>query len=109
MGDDSLVTHLELQRHPLSDLAEHVLPRPDEALYLVLYMLHSEWMVSEQAKLYANAQGLRGPRYWTTVDFIRRVSVKGFIRTWENMFGKVAQRVALKLQMGDERVVAHMD
>ena len=78
-------------------------------LYLVLYMLHSEWMVSEQAKLYANAQGLRGPRYWTTVDFIRRVSVKGFIRTWENMFGKVAQRVALKLQMGDERVVAHMD
>jgi len=78
-------------------------------LYLVMYMLHSEWMVSEQAKLYANAQGLRGPRYWTTVDFVRRVSVKGFIRTWENMFGKVAQRVALKLQMGDERVVAHMD
>ena len=78
-------------------------------VYLVMYMLHSEWMVSEQAKLYANAQGLSGPRYWTTVDFVRRVSVKGFIRTWENMFGKVAQRVALKLQMGDERVVAHMD
>ena len=78
-------------------------------VYLVMYMLHSEWMVSEQAKLYAKAQGLRGPRYWTTVDFVRRVSVKGFIRTWENMFGKVAQRVALKLQMGDERVVAHMD
>ena len=63
-------------------------------VYLVMYMLHSEWMVSEQAKLYAKAQGLRGPRYWTTVDFVRRVSVKGFIRTWENMFGKVAQRVA---------------
>ena len=78
-------------------------------VYLVMYMLHSEWMVSEQAKIYAKAQGLRGPRYWTTVDFVRRVSVKGFIRTWENMFGKVAQRVALKLQMGDERVVAHMD
>jgi len=78
-------------------------------VYLIMYMLHSEWMVSEQAKLYANAQGLRGPRYWTSVDFVRRVSVKGFIRTWENLFGKVAQRVALKLQMGDERVVAHMD
>lgn len=78
-------------------------------VYLIMYMLHSEWMVSEQAKLYANAQGLSGPRYWTSVDFVRRVSVKGFIRTWENLFGKVAQRVALKLQMGDERVVAHMD
>jgi hypothetical protein len=78
-------------------------------VYLVMYMLHSEWMVSEQAKLYAHAQGLSGPRYWTPVDFVRRILVKGFIRVWENLFGKVAQRVALKLQMGDERVVAHMD
>jgi hypothetical protein len=78
-------------------------------VYLVMYMLHSEWMVAEQAKLYAHAQGLSGPRYWTSVDFGRRVVMKGVIRVWENIFGKVAQRVALKLQMGDERVVAHMD
>lgn len=78
-------------------------------VYLVMYMLHSEWMVSEQAKLYAHAQGLSGPRYWTPVDFVRRIVIKGFIRTWETLFGKVAQRMALKLQMGDERVVAHMD
>ncbi|MEM6671595.1 MAG: radical SAM protein [Planctomycetota bacterium] len=78
-------------------------------VYLIMYMLYSEWMVSEQAKLYARAQGLRGPRYWTSIDFVRRVSVKGFIRTWENLFGKFTQRMALKLQMGDERVVAHMD
>jgi hypothetical protein len=78
-------------------------------LYLVMYMLYSEWMVSEQAKLYAHAQGLRGPRYWTPVDFVRRVTVKGFIRVYENIFGKVARRMALSLQMGDERVVAHMD
>ncbi len=78
-------------------------------VYLIMYMLHSEWMVSEQAKLYAHAQGLSGIRYWKSVDFVRRVSVKGVIRTWENIFGKVSQRVAMKLQMGDERVIAHMD
>lgn len=78
-------------------------------VYLIMYMLHSEWMVSEQAKLYAHAQGLSGMRYWKSVDFVRRVSVKGVIRTWENIFGKVSQRVAMKLQMGDERVIAHMD
>ena len=69
----------------------------------------AEVVVSEQAKLYAHAQGLSGPRYWTPVDFVRRIVIKGFIRTWETLFGKVAQRMALKLQMGDERVVAHMD
>ncbi len=78
-------------------------------VYLIMYMLYSEWLVSEQAKLYAGAQGLSGPRYWTSIDFVRRVSVKGVLRTWETMFGKVAHRMALKLQMGDERVVAHMD
>lgn len=77
--------------------------------FLVLYMLHSEWMVSEQAKLYAHAQGLRGPKYWTSLDFIRRVSVKGALRTWQTLFNKVSHRAALKLQMGDERVIAHMD
>ena len=78
-------------------------------VYLIMYMLWSEYMVSEQARLYARAQGLRGPRYWAPVDFVRRVTVKGFIRIYENLFGKVARRMALSLQMGDERVVAHMD
>jgi hypothetical protein len=72
-------------------------------------MLYSEWMVSEQAKLYAKAQGLRGPRYWTGVDFVLRVSIKGFLRVYETLFGKIARRMALRLQMGDERVMAHMD
>lgn len=78
-------------------------------VYLIMYMLFSEYMVSEQAKLYAHAQGLRGPRYWTLVDFTRRVTLKGFIRIYENLFGMAARRMALSLQMGDERVVAHMD
>lgn len=78
-------------------------------VYLIMYMLFSEYMVSEQAKLYAHAQGLSGPRYWIAVDFTRRVFVKGLIRIHENIFGKVARKMALSLQMGDERVVAHMD
>ncbi|MCP3915341.1 MAG: hypothetical protein GY711_07280 [bacterium] len=78
-------------------------------VYLIMYMLFSEHMVSEQAKLYAHAQGLSGPRYWTWVDFTRRVSTKGVLRVYETLFGKVAQKMALSLQMGDERVVAHKD
>jgi radical SAM superfamily enzyme YgiQ (UPF0313 family) len=78
-------------------------------VYLIMYMLYSEWMVSEQAKLYAHAQGLRGPRYWIIIDFVRRVTAKGILRTYEVVFGRVARRMALRLQMGDERVMAHMD
>jgi anaerobic magnesium-protoporphyrin IX monomethyl ester cyclase len=78
-------------------------------VYLIMYMLFSEYMVSEQTKLYAHAQGLSGPRYWAWVDFIRRVATKGTLRVYENIFGKVARKMALSLQMGDERVMAHMD
>jgi len=78
-------------------------------VYLVMYMLFSEWMVAEQTKLYASAQGLSGPRYWAWVDFTRRVFTKGTLRIYENVFGKVAHKMALSLQMGDERVIAHMD
>ena len=78
-------------------------------VYLIMYMLFSEYMVAEQAKLYAHAQGLSGPRYWAWVDFTRRIFTKGTLRIYENLFGKVARRMALSLQMGDERVVAHMD
>jgi hypothetical protein len=52
---------------------------------------------------------LSGPRYWTIIDFIRRVTAKGFLRVYEVVFGRVARRMALRLQMGDERVMAHMD
>jgi len=84
-------------------------------LYLVMYMLYSEYMVAEQAKLYAHAQGLSGPRYWAWVDFTRRVATKGVLRTYEVFFARYVNRffspkkLALSLQMGDERVVAHMD
>jgi radical SAM superfamily enzyme YgiQ (UPF0313 family) len=84
--------------------------------YLMLFMLHAEYLVSEQAKIYAGAQGLGGPRYWTWIDFISRVTVKGFLRTyqvafagWMRRFGDTSHRIQVSLQMGDERVVAHMD
>ena len=85
--------------------------------YLISYMLFSEYMVAEQAKLYANAQGLSGPRYWAPVDFTRRLATKGVLRVYENVFARFIDRfgnrdnkqAALKLQMGDERVISHMD
>src|SRR5688572_29732591 len=85
--------------------------------YLIMYMLYAEFLVSEQAKLYARAQGLHGIRYSTPVDFTYRVLTKGVMRVYDtimiNMFKRYfaprRQQLAISLQMGDERVVAHMD
>jgi len=84
-------------------------------LYLILYMLYSEYMVAEQHQLYSRVQGRRGPRHWAPVDFVRRLGTKGVLRVYEALFARYLDRflaprqVALSLQMGDERVVAHMD
>jgi radical SAM superfamily enzyme YgiQ (UPF0313 family) len=84
--------------------------------YLILFMLHAEYLVAEQAKIYANAQGLRGPRYWAPIDFVHRLSTKGVLRVYQVLFSRFATRFSsagtqlkISLQMGDERVVAHMD
>jgi radical SAM superfamily enzyme YgiQ (UPF0313 family) len=84
--------------------------------YLLLFMLHAEYLVAEQAMIYAKAQGLAGPRYWTPVDFVYRLSTKGVLRTYQVLFARFATRfssssaqIKASLQMGDERVVAHMD
>jgi anaerobic magnesium-protoporphyrin IX monomethyl ester cyclase len=84
-------------------------------LYLIMYMLYSEYMVAEQQELYSRVQGLRGPRHWAIVDFFHRLTTKGVLRVYEVLFARFLDRfftpkhVALSLQMGDERVVAHMD
>lgn len=72
-------------------------------------------MVSEQARIYAGAQGLGGPPYWTWVDFASgrhgqgascaQLAFSGFLRR----FGDATQRIQVRLQMGDERVIAHME
>ena len=84
----------------------------DVASYLGLLQSTDVHML---AKIYAKAQGLSGIRYWPLVDFVRRVSVKGSLRVYETLFAKYVDRffkpkqIALSLQMGDERVVSHMD
>ena len=84
--------------------------------YLILFMLHAEYLVAEQAMIYANAQGLSGPRYWTWVDYLHRLSTKGVLRAYNVLLAKHVERFSnfgtqakVALQMGDERVVAHMD
>ena len=84
--------------------------------YLILFMLHAEYLVAEQSGIYSRAQGLSGPRYWTWVDFLYRLSTKGVLRVYQVLFKKFQSRFAARarnievaLQMGDERVVAHMD
>jgi len=76
---------------------------------LVMYMLYSEWMVTEQNQLYNRARGLKRLKSWAPVDFASRVTIKGFIRLAGALGAKVVQRLSTRLQMGDERVVAHMD
>jgi anaerobic magnesium-protoporphyrin IX monomethyl ester cyclase len=75
----------------------------------VIYMLHSEILVSEQNKLYNDAQGFTGVKNWFWVDFTKRVAIKGTIRVYESIFGKISQRLAAAQRMGDERTIAHMD
>lgn len=76
---------------------------------LWMYMLYSEWMVTEQNRLYNRAQGKRGPRTWVLLDYSSRVVRKGLIRVLSLVGAKVVSKMATRLQMGDERVVAHMD
>ncbi len=75
----------------------------------VIYMLHSEVLVSEQNKIYNEAQGFTGMKNWFWWDFTKRVAIKGTIRCYEKLFGKISKRLAAKTMMGDERVAAHMD
>ncbi len=86
-------------------LHSRVLSKP----LLLMYMLYSEWMVTEQNTLYNRSQGYRSFRSWAPVDFFSRVTTKGFIRILSAVGAKVVHRMATRLQMGDERVMAHMD
>jgi radical SAM superfamily enzyme YgiQ (UPF0313 family) len=77
--------------------------------YLFMYMLWSEWLVTEQNTLYYAAQGKSGFKTLAPVDFTGRVITKGFIRLFTTIFGKRATRIAVRLNLNDERVVNHMD
>lgn len=76
---------------------------------LWMYMLYSEWLVTEQNSLYNRAQGNRGLGTVPAIDFSKRVVTKGAVRALSLVGAKVVNKMATRLQMGDERVVAHMD
>ncbi len=76
---------------------------------LVMYALYSEWLVTEQNTLYNRAQGHRGPKTWPWIDFSGRVSRKVAIRALGLVGAKVVEKMSTRLQMGDERVAAHID
>ena len=71
-----------LVRHPrLMPAAKRTLQRRFlRAPLLWMYMLYSEWLVTEQNTLYNRAQGRRGITTWPAIDFSKRVATKGFVR-----------------------------
>jgi radical SAM superfamily enzyme YgiQ (UPF0313 family) len=77
--------------------------------FLVMYMLYSEWLVTEQNTMYYAIQGKKGFKTWSAVDFMGRVIVKGFIRVFTTIFGQRATRVAVKMRLNDERQSSHLD
>lgn len=77
--------------------------------YTWMYMLYSEWLVTEQNDLVSRAQGrTRGP-IWRGWDFSRRVVSKGGLRVVTALAGKGAARLSARLKIGDERTVSHQD
>ncbi len=74
-----------------------------------MYMLYSEWLVTEQNRLYYDAQGKKGLKTLAPIDFTQRVFTKGFIRIFTSLFGRNATKVGLKMSLNDERVMNHMD
>jgi anaerobic magnesium-protoporphyrin IX monomethyl ester cyclase len=76
---------------------------------LIMYMLYSEWLVTEQNTIYNRAQGIKNPLKWGPVDFTLRCLSKGVIRIISITGASFVKRWATKLEMGDERVQSHMD
>lgn len=80
--------------------------------YLIMYMLFSEWLVTEQNSIYYNAAGKKGIKTFAPIDFLQRVITKGSIRVVTSIFGKKAKSAgmkSLKMSLNDERVMNHMD
>ncbi len=76
---------------------------------LIMYMMYSEWLVTEQNTIYNRAQGIKNPLKWGPVDFTLRCVTKGAIRVVGIFGAKWVAKAATKLEMGDERVQSHMD
>ncbi|MBM3984388.1 MAG: B12-binding domain-containing radical SAM protein [Planctomycetes bacterium] len=74
-----------------------------------MYMLYSEWLVTEQNTLYNRAQRKRGPATWPALDFGRRVLTKGLLRAATVVAGRTAARLVTRSRLGDERLTTHSE
>jgi radical SAM superfamily enzyme YgiQ (UPF0313 family) len=74
-----------------------------------MYMLYSEWLVTEQNTLYNRTQKKRGPATWPWIDFGRRVLTKGLIRAATVVAGKGAAKFASRINLNDERITTHQE
>jgi len=77
--------------------------------WLIMYMLYSEWLVTEQNTMYYELQGKKGWKTLAPVDFLGRVIVKGFIRVFTVIFGNRATKIAVRMRLNDERQTSHLD
>ncbi|MBU0755426.1 MAG: hypothetical protein KJ645_09820, partial [Planctomycetes bacterium] len=77
-------------------------------VYLVIYALWTEYLVSEQNQLWAKATGKSGIRTLPFIDWISRTTVKIFLRAQETLFGKKFRKAAFKLKMNSDTIV-HVD
>jgi len=76
--------------------------------YTWMYMLYSEWLVTEQNVLFRRAQGRRGARWLAPFDFAARVARRGALRLLTVAAGRGAARLAARARLHDERLVSHM-
>jgi anaerobic magnesium-protoporphyrin IX monomethyl ester cyclase len=74
-----------------------------------MYMLYSEWLVTEQNVLFRKAQGIH--RWWRGgwLDFTTRVTRKGLMRMATVVAGSGASRLAARMNLNDERALNHLD
>jgi radical SAM superfamily enzyme YgiQ (UPF0313 family) len=77
-------------------------------LYLVIYALWTEYLVSEQNQLWAKATGKSGILSLPFLDWCSRTSIKILLRIREVLFGKKFRKAKLKLQMQSDTLL-HID
>ncbi len=100
-----------LVRHPwLLPFSRHAIRwKWAQKPWLIMYMLYSEWLVTEQNTMYYSLSGKKGFKTLAAVDFLGRVIVKGFLRVFTVVFGKRATRIAVRMRLNDERQASHLD
>ncbi len=100
-----------LVRHPrLLPLARRMLPRKALRLPLTwMYMLYSEWLMTDLNALYNRAQHRRGVGTIPWIDYPRRVVTRGLLRAVTVVAGRGAARFGSRLRLNDERLTTHSE